>query len=357
MAALALYLIGAPRSGKTAVFDALTTTPAGPNFTTRGGARYGTVKVPDDRLARLRDQFQPKKFTPAEVTFADLNPPVAAGEMPRFGDLTAQLNNADAFVLVVQAFGEFDFQGRPLDPSAQLDSVLLELVVTDLQKVENRLERAAADSRRGQKIAEVELKALERCKSQLGEGRPLRELTWREDEEKALRTYQFLSQKPLLVVANAAEGRLTDDSLAALEKDAAARGLLLLRFCATLETEIAALPPEEQREFLKDYGLTDPARHRLIRAAYETLRLISFFTVGEDEVRAWPIRAGTRAQAAAGKIHSDIERGFIRAETVPAETLLEAGSIAACRDRGVLRLEGKEYEVRDGDVINFRFNA
>ena len=355
MSSLALYLIGVRGCGKTAVFDALTHTPAGPHFMERGGLRYGTVKVPDERLAALRDLYQPKKFTPAEVTFVDMPAPGKADG--HFGDQVGQLGNADAFALVTQAFGEMDYQGNAVDPAAQLDSIMLELIVADLDKVERRLERVAQDQKRGQKISETELRVLERARDLLQKDVPLRKLDLREDEEKLLRTYQFLSQKPVVLVANLAEDRLDGRGLEALTEIAARRELESLRFCAPLEAEIAGLEPAEQVEFLKNYGLAEPARVRLIHSAYRALNLISFFTVGEDEVRAWTIPAGTKAQAAAGKIHSDIERGFIRAETVAADTLLSTGSWAQCREHGTLKLEGKEYVVRDGDVINFRFNA
>jgi GTP-binding protein YchF len=353
--ALALYLIGAPQCGKTAVFDALTITPAGPNFMTKGGHRYGTVKVPDARLEALRDLFKPKKFTPAEVTFTDVAPP--GGEAIHFGDMTPVLGNADAFVLVVQAFGEFDYEGKPLDPVAQMESILLSITVTDFERIEKRIEKAETDKKHGGKMSDQELKLLERCRDHLGADKPLRTLELRDDEEKILRTYQFLSQKPLLVVANISEDRIRSGGLDALAAAVKGRGLDLLQFCATLEAEIATLDAAAQVEFLKDYGLTEPARIRLLRAAYTALRLIGFFTVGEDEVRAWTIHEGTSAQAAAGKIHTDIERGFIRAETVSSDELLKAGALSKCRDHGTLRLEGKEYIVRDGEVLHFRFSV
>jgi hypothetical protein len=353
--ALALYLIGAPGSGKSAVFDALTLTPAGPNFAVRGGNRIGAVKVPDARLEALRDLYHPKKYTPAEVLFTDVAPP--GGEAIRFGAMTPLLVNADAFVLVIQAFGETARDGRPLNAAAEMESVLLELVVSDLEKIERRFERAEQDRNRGQKMAEIERAVLMRCKERLDSGEPLLGLPLREDEEKQVRTYQFLSLKPLLAVVNVSEDRISGAEDADLRALADRKGVELLPFCAPLEAEIAQLDASAQAAFLGDYGLKEPARDRVLRAAYRTLRMISFFTVGEDEVRAWPIREGTRAQAAAGKIHSDLERGFIRAETVASDALLAAGSVAKCRDNATLRLEGKEYIVRDGEVLNIRFSA
>jgi ribosome-binding ATPase len=352
---LALYLIGAPRCGKTSVFDALTRTPGSAPASTRGGHRFGAVKVPDARLEALRELFHPKKFTPAEVTFCDLDP--AAGDGTDFAELAPTLGLADAFVLVVQAFGEVDGAGKPLDPAAQFESLMLELTIADFARLEKRLERAEQDHRHGGKISEAELALLRRCKEHLGGDQPLRTMELRPDEEKILRTYQFLSQKPILAVADVAEERRDGVGLEPLAAQARERGVELLTFCAPLESEIAQLDPAEQAEFLKDYQIAEPARIRLLHAAYRTLKLISFFTVGEDEVRAWTLNEGGSAQEAAGKIHTDIERGFIRAETVGAEDLLKAGSLAKCREQGLLRLEGKTYPVRDGEVLHFRFSV
>lgn len=355
--ALLLYLIGAPRSGKTAVFEALTHTPQGPHFTTKGGHRLGTVKVPEERLDKLRDMYQPKKFTPAEITFVDVGLPAGSEEGHSFSQLNVFLSDADAFALVIQAFGEFDHRGRPLNPAAQMESVLLELAVADLEKVERRLEKIEQEEKRGFKNQGGEKGILERCKAQLEAGKALRHLALSADEEKKISSFRFLSQKRLLVIANTSEDRLQGQGLGSLQGAAHAQECEMLVFCAPLEAEIAALDSAAQKEFLKDYGIPEPARARLIQAAYRTLNLISFFTVGPDEVRAWTIRRGTGAQAAAGKVHSDMERGFIRAETVASTDLLAAGSHAACREKGLLRLEGKGYEVKDGDVIDFRFTV
>lgn len=355
--ALALYLIGAPGAGKSTVFDALTSTPQGPHFSSQDRHRLGTVKVPDPRLEALEELYRPKKCTPAEVTFVDVGLPPASGEPRRLGELTAFLSEADAFSLVVQAFGEMDYRGREPDPVAQLEAMLLELIVADLEKVERRLQRLAEERQKGQKGLETEEALLERCRAWLEAERPLRRLALKPEEDKRLRGFRFLSQKPLLVVANVAETRLDGSGLEPLRAACAEADLELIAFCAPLEAEIAQLDAEAQTAFLQDYGLERPARERLIRAAYRLLGLISFFTVGEDEVRAWTVPYGTAAQEAAGKIHSDMERGFIRAETVGWQELVAAGSWAACREQGLLRLEGKTYLVQDGDVIHVRFNA
>lgn len=356
MAAVLLYLIGARAAGKTSVFDALIQTPEGPHFATKGAHRLGTVKVPDARLATLRDMFRPKKYIPAEITFVDVALP-AGGEGSGFSQLNAFLGEADAFALVVQAFGEMDGAGKPLDPVGQLESVLLDLAMADLEKIERRIEKIEQEVKRGLKQSLPELAVQQKCKAAIDAGQSLRDLELSADEQKLVASFCFLSQKRVLAIANAGDGDPAGAGCGALRAACAEKRIDLLAFCAPLEAEIAALPPADQTGFLKDYGLTEPARDRLIRTAYRTLNLISFFTVGEDEVRAWTIRRGDNAVTAAGKIHTDLARGFIRAETVASDVLIEKKTHAACREAGLLRLEGKTYVVQDGDVIEIRANA
>ena len=352
MAALSLYLVGARGAGKTSVFDALVQTPEGPHFATKGGHRLGTVKVPDARLATLRDLFHPKKYIPAEVTFTDVAFPAHAGEGNGFAAMNAFLGEADAFAVVVQAYGETDAEGKPLDPPAQLESLLLDLAMADLEKIERRTEKIRQEVQRGLKQGLPELEVLERCKEAIEGGKALRDVELSEEDRKRISSFCFLSQKPALVIANTGEDDPKGEGPActALAEACGKLGLRMLAFCAPLAEG-------DQAGFLADYGLEEPARDRLIRAAYRTLDLISFFTVGEDEVRAWTLRRGSDAVTAAGKIHTDLARGFIRAETVPAETLIEKKTHAACREAGLLRLEGKSYVVQDGDVIEIRANA
>ncbi len=352
MAGLALFLIGAPGAGKSAVFDALTLTPEGSNWSSKGAHRIGNVKVPDERLARLRDMYNPRKYVPAEIMFIDVAPPMTG--KGKFKSLREYLSEADAFVLVVQAFGEFDRDGQALDPAAQLESMLLELIISDLDLAEKRLDRVEKDTKRKLNVTPGELEVLRRCKDQLENEQLLSTMTFREDELKILHNLQLLSRKPILLVANVAEEKLDGSGIEELERLAADKGFALLRFCAPLEAEIAQLSADEQRAFLEDYGIEQPARSSLIRTAYQSMDLLSFFTVGEDEVRAWTIRRGTDAQRAAGKIHSDLERGFIRAEVVEWQQLLDVGSLNACKENATLRLEGKTYVVKDGDVMHIR---
>jgi ribosome-binding ATPase YchF (GTP1/OBG family) len=313
MAALLLYLIGARSAGKTAVFDALIQTPEGPHFATKGAHRLGTVKVPDARLATLRDLFQPKKYIPAEVTFVDVALP-AGGEGSGFSQLNAFLGEADAFALVVQAFGETDGAGKPLDPVGQLESVLLDLAMADLEKIERRIEKIEQEVKRGLKQSLPELAVQQKCKAAIDAGRSLRDLDLTADEQKLVASFCFLSHKRVLAIANVGDDDPAGEKCEALRAACAEKGLDLLAFCAPLEAEIATLSPADQTGFLKDYGLTEPARNRLIRTAYHTLNLISFFTVGADEVRAWTIRRGDTAVPAAGKIHPGLARSFHPAE-------------------------------------------
>ncbi|MBU0676606.1 MAG: YchF family ATPase [Verrucomicrobia bacterium] len=354
MADFSLHIIGAPQAGKSAVFDALTSTPQGPHFATRSGTRIGSVKVPDQRLAALRDMYNPKKYVPAEISFADLDS--HQGDTKKAA-ATEFMSQADALVLVVQGFGEMDYDGNKVDTLGQFETFVIESTVTDMEKVERRFHRAEKEKFKGSMFSDAEKHLLEKCQKLLEAERPLREMEWSEDDRKLLAGYQFVSRKPIILVANVGEDGLDGAALKDLEEAAGKQGIEVLRFCATLEAEIAQLPLEEQQSFLQDYGLENPARDRLIQTAYRMMDLISFFTVGEDEVRAWTIRRGTNAQAAAGKIHSDIERGFIRAEVVPYDTLLEAGAMSKCRDAGTLRLEGKEYIVHDGEVVHYRFSV
>jgi GTP-binding protein YchF len=261
------------------------------------------------------------------------------------------MRDVDALVQVVRAFA--DPTGGPApNPERDLANFRSELILADLAIVEKRLERL-----RKEKGKEQEAELLERCRAALEAASPLRRLALSEHEERALSGFGLLSRVPMLVVVNVPEAEAGAPLAAPLHARLDADGLAGLAMCAQIEMEIAALEPAERGAFLADLGLAEPARDRFIQAAYALLDLISFLTTGEDEVRAWPIRRGTTAVRAAGKVHSDIERGFIRAEVVTYEDFIRLGSEAKCREAGKLRLEGKDYVVRDGDIIHFRFNV
>jgi GTP-binding protein YchF len=354
-------IIGLGSVGKSTLFQLLTGAGAAPP-SGKPEARLGMARVPDPRIETLSGMYSPKKKTHATVEYVDV-PGVTKGEGSALVDLPA-LRGIDAMVHVVRAF-ESDVVPHPdgsVDPLRDSKMLELELILADLSTVEKRLERLEANIKKANKADDVAEKAVFlKMKDALEAERPLRELDLSEEDRRRLRSYAFLSEKPVLLVANLGEaqireaaGYLQSSGLAAF---AARPGFALCPISATIEAEMAELAPEDARAFMEDLGLKEPGLDRVIRTSYALLGLISFLTAGEDECRAWTIRKGTKAQVAAGTIHSDIERGFIRAEVVAFDDLVAAGSIAACRDKGTLRLEGKEYLVRDGDVINFRFNV
>lgn len=337
-------IVGPEGSGKSTVFACLT--GLGAPTATRSPS-LGVVRVPDARLEVLSAMYRPKKTTPAEITFVDLG---SAGRQERLSAITGCLADADALAIVVG--------GLSADPpGVALERFMLDLILADLSVVENRLERLDKDLQRGRREAAEERDLMGRLQAALSEGRRIAEVPLDEADEALLRGFQFTTRKPTMVLANVSEQDLGNGVARSVAAVAEPRALRAFELCAPLEAEIAELADDDRADFLADYGLECAATDRFIRAAYEMLDLISFFTVGPDEVRAWSIRRGTRAPRAAGKIHSDIERGFIRAEVVAYEHLATAGSMAACRAQGQVRLEGREYEVCDGDVIEFRFSV
>ncbi len=342
-------LVGYAQSGKTTLFNALTGLHKGASGG-RGQVNLGAIKVPDPRIDRLSGMFQPKKTTFTEMRFVDVPGPAGKGTGLDAESLRA-LAEVDAFCLVVRGFPGVD--GSPSDPARELADFDAELVLHDLAIVEKRLDRMRKEHGKGS----GEYHELERLHGQLDAGRPLRTMAWSDAEEKEMAHFAFLSRRPLLVAVNAAEADAAAPPPPAVEEAARPLGAETLSLCASVEAEIADLDPAEQLEFLASLGLSEPARARFIRAAYHLLDLISYFTVGEDEVRAWTIRRGDKAPRAAGRIHSDLERGFIRAEVVHYDDFVALGSEAKARTEGKLRLEGKEYVVRDGDILNIRFSV
>jgi ribosome-binding ATPase len=351
-------LIGLPSSGKTTLFQLLTSVREAPRTQGKPEAHVGVSRVADERLDRLTAMFQPERRVPATVEFADMA--AARGGATALLDVGAY-RNADALIHVVRAFREPSVPHplNAIEPARDARVIEDELILADLGVVERRLERLEKELKKGQSPdLRKEQDALARCRAWLEDGRALRAIGLSADDAHRLRGFQFLSAKPLLLVVNLDEAdvALVDDVqqvpgiAGVLERSgAAATGV-----CARIELEIASLEPDDRRAFLADLGLKQSGLDRIIRAAYDLLGYISFFTVGEDECRAWSIPQKTAAVLAAGAIHSDIQRGFIRAEVVACDRLLSRGSLAACRDHGELRLEGKDYLVADGDVITFR---
>jgi GTP-binding protein YchF len=354
-------LIGLPSSGKTTLFQLMTSihdTPRG-----KGDVNIGISKVPDERLDKLTAMYNPRKRVPATVEFTDII--ATRGGAQALVDV-AGYKNADALVHVVRAFRDpaVAHPAGSIDPARDAQTMEDELILADLGVAERRLERIEKDLKKG-KSAELdkERDLVQRCKEALEHGTPLRALQLAGEDLKRLRGFQFLSAKPLVFVINLDESAVADGGadvgraaqktgLAPFLAHAATRAIAL---CTKIELEIAQLGAEDAKGFLADLGLNESGLDRVIRTSYDLLGYISFFTVGEDECRAWSIARGTPAQLAAGEIHSDIQRGFIRAEVVAYDALISRGSMAACREHGEVRLEGKEYVVEDGDIINFRF--
>jgi GTP-binding protein YchF len=353
-------LIGYPSTGKSTLFQLMTSAKEAPRG--KGDTAIGISKVPDARLDRLTAMFNPKKRVPATIEFTDIVAPGRSGAAALVD--VAGYKNADALVHVVRAFRDpaVPHPAGRVDPARDAQAMEDELILADLGVVERRLERMEKDLKKN-KSAELdkEKALLGKCKAALENGQPLRAMGFTGEDLRRLRGFQLLSAKPLLVVINLDEADA--EAAVSVEKAAAATRLtpFLLRegtravpLCAKIELEIAALEPADAEAFLRDMGLAESGLDRVIRASYDLLGYMSFFTVGEDECRAWSIRRGTVALEAAGEIHSDIQRGFIRAEVVGYEPFIASGSLAASRDKGELRLEGKDYVVQDGDIINFR---
>jgi GTP-binding protein YchF len=358
-------IVGLPGSGKTTVFNALTGGQAevGGFSGGRAAPNVGVVKVPDERLERLSELFKPKKTTPADVTYVDVALPAgAAREGTIQPDVLAQIRNADALLHVTRAF-DAGTSDRPADPWRDVDELDVEFTVADLDVVEKRLEKLRTSGRHGS-ASEREQNALEeellaRLEPHLSEGRPLRALQLTDDEERRLRGFRFLTQKPVLVVLNIDEARLPE--AAKLEEEGRARYAQphadVAALAGKIEAEIAQLSEEDAALFMDDLGIAEASRGRVVRMTYGLLGLFSFFTAGEDECRAWTLRTGATAVDAAGAIHSDLARGFIRAEVVTFDDLMACGSMAEARKRGLLRTEGRAYTVQDSDVIQVLFNV
>jgi hypothetical protein len=342
-------LVGFAGSGKTTVFNTMTglDVPVGYG----GEVRLGTVRVPDRRIDELSRIFSPKKTTYAEMSFCDVPGEHGADKKGLSPRGLQQIRDQDALCLVLRDFAN-PALASDADPLGDLEAFHAECIFADLEVIEKRLERARKERAEPREIATFEL-----ARDTLEAERPIRTVPAAELDRNLLKGFGILTDRPLLVALNRGEENAAEPlpaELAARIDGLDAAGIAL---CASVESDIAAMEPEDQAEFLADLGLAESALGRFIRAAYGLLDLISFFTVGPDEVRAWTIRRGTDAQRAAGKIHSDLERGFIRAEVTPYEVFRQYGSEAAVRDAGKLQVEGKTYVVQDGDIMHVRFNV
>lgn len=342
-------LVGFAGSGKTTVFNTMTGLAVPTGF--GGEVRLGTVKVPDERIDRLSGIFKPKKTTYAEIVFCDVPGEHGAERKGLSRKALQQIRDQEVLCLVLRAFPNPALEGEP-DPAGDLEAFHTECLLADLDLVMRRLDRAKKD-----KPDPLELAAFELMRATLEQELPLRSLSAQALNRDHLKAYAFLTDRPLMIALNRSEQEAAQPlppSLAARLTQLHAAGLVL---SASVEAEISAMDPADRPAFLEDLGLEESALARFIRTAYGLMDLISFFTVGPDEVRAWPIRRGSTARTAAGRIHSDLERGFIRAEVVPYAVFLQHGSEQAVKDAGLLQIEGKDYIVADGDILHIRFNV
>lgn len=357
-----IALIGLSNAGKTTIFNALTGLDNETTIypTISGEPHLGVVKVPDPEIDRLSEIYRPQKTTYATIEYIDYIG-LTKGDMKQNRKVFDLIKDVDAIVHVVRAFYDESIVNplEGINPARDIETVELELLFGDLELVEKRLERIEEGKNRRKKPDEIEKKLLLKCRDFLMKETALRNVEFTKEEIKVMRHLQFLSTIPKVIVLNTGERDGDTEYAKTLESSLLNRypAANVLKLCGKIEMDISQFPEDEKEPFLNELGITEPASNRFIKTCYQVLGLVSFITVGDDEVRAWTVRSNTNALNAAGKIHSDIVRGFIRAEVISYKDFISSGSMHKAREKGLLRLEGKTYEVKDGDIINFRFNV